>query len=280
MRQAKPKISVIIPVYNDEQYMFDCLTALQQQVQKPFEIIVVDNNCTDASMVITKRFKNVKIIREQKQGLSYARNAGFSIATGDVLVRIDADTIVPPSYIGSVQDYFMQSAHGAVTGYGVSRFELISNMSMLWAWFYFAYTEAYLGYSVLFGANNAFRRKYWKQIEPLLINDDAKVHEDQDISLALASIGVASKCNRSLTVSVDMASIQNYDIFRNYLERLRNIKHLDAIHHRSKLPTRRKKSLFIKRASLWALSAWTVYAYLTLLFLYSGLLSAKRAIAR
>jgi glycosyltransferase involved in cell wall biosynthesis len=267
MSYKKLKVSVIIPIFNDEEYVADCLNALSDQTCKPYEVIIVDNNCTDSSMLIAKRFNFVKIIQEKTQGLTIARNTGYSNASGDILVRIDADTIVPINYIENLQKIFSNKSVGAVTGYGVSRFELVSGMSKIWTWFYFAYTNAFLGHSILFGANNAFRAKYWKNIKDNLILDDKLVHEDQDISLALASVGVASKVNKSITVSVDMTNIQQYEVFKNYLLRLRNLKRIDKTLPRYKFESRLKPTFWLKRAILWIASAWTIYFYLGILYL-------------
>ena len=55
------KVSVVIPVYNEEKYIKNCLESLMKQEEKPDEIIVVDNNCTDETINIVKKYNGIKI---------------------------------------------------------------------------------------------------------------------------------------------------------------------------------------------------------------------------
>ena len=62
------KVSVVIPVYNEEKKISNCLNSLMKQDEKPDEIIVVDNNCIDKTISIVKKYATVKIIQEKKTG--------------------------------------------------------------------------------------------------------------------------------------------------------------------------------------------------------------------
>src|SRR5437763_970821 len=99
------KISVVIPVYNEEKYLHDCLTALQHQTRKADEIIVVNNNSTDSSAQIAEKL-GARVVNESKQGMIFARNRGFNEATGDVIARCDADTRVPPDWLEKIEHHF------------------------------------------------------------------------------------------------------------------------------------------------------------------------------
>ena len=68
---------------------------MNQQVPAD-EVVVVDNNSTDRSMDIARQY-NMRIVQEPKQGMIYARNRGFDEANGDVIIRIDGDTVLPLS---------------------------------------------------------------------------------------------------------------------------------------------------------------------------------------
>ena len=88
--------SIIIPVYNEEKLILDCLNSLQKQIYKDFEVIFVDNNSTDRSIQIIKEFSNIssfpiKITTCQRQGISYARNKGAEKSSSKYLVFFDAD---------------------------------------------------------------------------------------------------------------------------------------------------------------------------------------------
>jgi len=92
------KVSVIVPVYNVEKYLDNCLNSLVKQTLSEIEIIVVDDGSTDSSPEIIKKYakKHKKIISLQKEngGLSDARNYGLPFATGEYIGYLDADDFV------------------------------------------------------------------------------------------------------------------------------------------------------------------------------------------
>ncbi|MBI3955353.1 glycosyltransferase family 2 protein, partial [Candidatus Gottesmanbacteria bacterium] len=100
-----PLISVVIPVYNEEKYIARCLQSVCNQNFKNYEVIVVDNNCTDKTAKIAAGFK-VKIIREKIQGMTPARERGFREAKSEIIARTDADTIIPNNWLSSIYKYF------------------------------------------------------------------------------------------------------------------------------------------------------------------------------
>lgn len=93
--KKRPAVSVVIPAYNEERYLAACLTSLQKQTLKNFETIVVDNNSTDKTAEIARRF-GAKVVKELKQGIIPARERGFREAKAEIIARTDADTIVAP----------------------------------------------------------------------------------------------------------------------------------------------------------------------------------------
>ena len=99
----KPKISVIVPVYNVEKYVEKCLDSLTNQTYDNLEIIVVDDCSTDLSYSIVKEYivnkKNILLFQNNKNsGLSYTRNFALSQATGDYISYIDSDDFIPIDY--------------------------------------------------------------------------------------------------------------------------------------------------------------------------------------
>ncbi len=96
------KISVVIPVYNVEHYIEQCLTSIIYQTYKNLEIIIVDDGSPDNSSLIYKKYASnddrIKIIKQKNQGLSCARNAGLKHATGDYVHFIDADDYIDLDY--------------------------------------------------------------------------------------------------------------------------------------------------------------------------------------
>lgn len=88
-------ISIIVPVYNTENYLEKCLYSLVNQTYKNIEIIIIDDGSTDNSMNIIQKFvladNRVKVISQKNQGLSGARNTGMNNANGDYIMFIDSD---------------------------------------------------------------------------------------------------------------------------------------------------------------------------------------------
>lgn len=89
------KISVIIPVYNTEKYLEQCLESVLNQTLQDIEIICVDDGSTDNSLEILKTFaqkdKRIIILTQQNQGQSVARNKGIEIAKGEYIGFVDSD---------------------------------------------------------------------------------------------------------------------------------------------------------------------------------------------
>lgn len=86
-----PKFSIIIPTRNVEKYIKKCLDSVLNQTFKDFEIIVVDDNSTDNTKNIIKKYKQVKLIEEKTIGVSEARNIAIKEAKGEYLAFLDSD---------------------------------------------------------------------------------------------------------------------------------------------------------------------------------------------
>jgi glycosyltransferase involved in cell wall biosynthesis len=90
------KLSIIVPVYNVEEYILECVQSLCNQTLKDIEIIVVDDGSTDNSINIVKEFKDkrIKIVTQQNGGLSSARNTGMKVAKGEYITFVDSDDYI------------------------------------------------------------------------------------------------------------------------------------------------------------------------------------------
>ena len=89
-----PLISVIIPVYNAEQYLAQAIQSVLTQTLRPDEIIVIDDGSTDDSGVIARGFgPQVRYERQQQSGAGAARNRGVALAQGQFLAFLDADDL-------------------------------------------------------------------------------------------------------------------------------------------------------------------------------------------
>ena len=96
-------ISVIVPVYNVEKYLERCVDSLLGQSYENLEIILVDDGSTDLSGVICDQYANseerVKVIHQQYQGVSDARNKGIKLAKGEYYIFLDSDDEAHPDYV-------------------------------------------------------------------------------------------------------------------------------------------------------------------------------------
>lgn len=187
------KISIIIPAYNEEKYIENALKSLINQKEKADEIILVDNNCTDNTVKIAKKYKNklpLKIIKEKKQGIAYSRNAGFNMAKNDILVKFDADSTLPPNWIKQVKNFFKKNKNFvAYSNHFYLYDSFIFKKSLLPSFLYQFFSKLIFGYEVLIGPAFAIKKFAWEKIKMEVCLDDNKVHEDIDITIHIAKYG-------------------------------------------------------------------------------------------
>lgn len=109
-------VSVIIPIYNAEHSLNKCIRSVVQQ-QGTVEVILIDDGSTDNSLSICKewesKMQNVSLYRQENSGVSVARNLGLSKASGQYILFVDADDVLPDNSIANYMNY------------DVSRYDLI-----------------------------------------------------------------------------------------------------------------------------------------------------------
>ena len=104
------KLSVVIPVYNVEDYIRDCVESIyrQEMDEEDFEVIIVNDGTRDRSMEriqdLIARHGNIIVINQTNQGLSAARNAGISAATGEYILMVDSDDLLVGNSLRPVLD--------------------------------------------------------------------------------------------------------------------------------------------------------------------------------
>jgi len=128
-------VSVIIPVYNEEKTISDCLDSLSQQSYQSIEIIVVDDGSKDNSKIkiqnakIQLKIKNLKILSQMHFGPGIARNLGAKHAKGEILVFVDADMIFDKDFVRKlVAPIIEKKSKGTFT-----KEEYVSNWDNIWA---------------------------------------------------------------------------------------------------------------------------------------------------
>lgn len=94
----EPKVSVIVPIYNVEKYLDECMDSLLNQTLKDIEIIMVDDESPDGCPQMCDEYarkdSRVKVIHKKNGGLGFARNSGLDVATGEYVIFIDSDDFV------------------------------------------------------------------------------------------------------------------------------------------------------------------------------------------
>ena len=209
---AKLSISIVIPVYNEEDQIKDCLDSIARQTVAPDEVIVVDNNCTDKTIEIAKRYQFVRVISEKNQGRGFARSAGFESVNSDIIGRIDADSRIESNWVETVLKSFEndQELMGLT---GIGRTSFLPGFQRIKTTFfshsYYWYVRAGFQTITMWGATMAIRRSAWAKISDKVCNDDNLVHEDQDVSLWLAGSGGKIVQNNSLRITANGADYMN-----------------------------------------------------------------------
>ncbi|MCF3939994.1 glycosyltransferase family 2 protein [Gordonia tangerina] len=208
----RPTLSVVVPAYNEEESIAECLGRLVAQPEIT-EIVVVDNNSTDRSRQIVDSLAlehtRIHVVTEPRQGLVFARNRGLDAATGDLIARIDADTRVGPTWAQTIIDFFTADTArswsalcGRGEAYGVpleGRFDRwkirVHPLGRRQA--HRAVTEI----PVLYGSNMVLRREVWATIRTR-VSMRRDIFEDVDMGLCVTESGGRNAFLASLTVGV------------------------------------------------------------------------------
>ncbi|WP_344777421.1 glycosyltransferase family 2 protein [Gryllotalpicola kribbensis] len=200
----RPRLSVVIPVLNEERIIDACLTALESQAEPPEQIIVVDNGSTDATPEIVRRHPDVTLLFEPVRGIGGARTRGFDGATGDVLARIDADTVVSPGWSVAARDAFARDPGlAAAGGPAVAQRLPVPLAKALYSAFRVFHRTLFRVPMIMYGHNMALRADVWQMIRPILSADDS-ISEDVDVTLAVLSTGGRIALLRDMRVEADV----------------------------------------------------------------------------
>lgn len=181
-------ISVVIPAYNEEAYLENCLAALKKQNYKgEYEIILVDNNSTDKTSQIAKKF-GANVVLEKKQGYVFALKRGMSEAKGDIIAVTDADTQVPTDWLSLIAEAFGEESVVAITGLakvqvGLRIMDVLMNLSFA----LFSMSTLMIGKPNLNGFNFAVRKEAFMKAGGL--NTDFLMGPDVDLGIRLAKMG-------------------------------------------------------------------------------------------
>jgi len=114
-------VSIIIPVFNAEKYLVECLDSVLAQTYDNFEVIIINDGSTDKSRDIidqySKREEKIHSYHKKNGGVSSARNYGIDNASGDFICFIDADDIIENTYIETLYNALQGKADSSVSGF-------------------------------------------------------------------------------------------------------------------------------------------------------------------
>ncbi|QHC71529.1 glycosyltransferase family 2 protein [Rathayibacter sp. VKM Ac-2801] len=203
------RVSVVVPVWNEEDCIVRCLEALLTQTVAPFEVLVIDNLSTDDTvsrvLAMTPSDVPVRILRQSgRQGLIPTRDHGFAAAGGDVLARIDADTVVDPDWVERLTACFAAEGVEAVTGpvgyYDLACSPALTRLDGVVRRLVFT---AGRRQPYLFGSNMAVRRSAWLLIaDDVCADTDDRFHEDIDLAVHLTRRALPIRFDSTVRASI------------------------------------------------------------------------------
>lgn len=111
-------ISVVVPFYNSEKYIIRCIDGLlnQEYPADGYELIFIDNNSTDSSADIVKRYPRIKLITQDKRGSYAARNRGINEAAGEIIAFTDSDCVPSAGWLKEIDNVMSDPGIGIIVG--------------------------------------------------------------------------------------------------------------------------------------------------------------------
>jgi glycosyltransferase involved in cell wall biosynthesis len=192
------RLSFVVPAYNEERYLGDCLRSILAQTRDlavESEIIVVNNASTDGTRAVALSFPGVKVVDEPRKGLTFARQAGLNASTGELVANVDADSRLTENWVELVIRSFaahpeMLALSGPLIYYDLSASErvLVSSFYMA-AWITYVVNRYVLRVgSMVQGGNFVVTRRALEQIGGFNLSISF-YGEDTDIARRLNEMG-------------------------------------------------------------------------------------------
>ena len=180
-------VSVVIPVKDDAELLSRCLRALSIQTRQADEIVVVDNGSSDASAEVAKN-AGARVVRCVTPGIPAAAAYGYDRATGQIILRLDADCVPGATWVQAMQQAF--HADGDTAAFtGGARFvdgprSLRTPLANAYLGAYAAVGFLALGHLPVFGSNMGFRREAWRRVRAR-VHQNPTIHDDFDLAFHL-----------------------------------------------------------------------------------------------
>ena len=124
------KLSIIVPVYNTEEYLKECLDSVTPQLTDDMEVILVNDGSTDGSQAICEHYcqidKRFRLINQTNQGQSVARNTGVAASRGEFIAFVDSDDIILANYLETLMHYMREDVDIVESQFTISKEEFLA----------------------------------------------------------------------------------------------------------------------------------------------------------
>jgi glycosyltransferase involved in cell wall biosynthesis len=211
--------SVIVPAYCEEQNIERCLQSIQRQAFEKgrIETIVVDSNSPDNTRTIAQKYAD-KVVNLKDRGVSKARNLGAQKATGELLIFVDADTILDPEFIAEIHDALNHSNAVYVAG-TMAGLEWYGTASNLFKFLHYGLVNlistltAHLGFPFFPTVCCACKKSAFHRVGGF--DEGLAIAEDMTFSLKMGKIG---KClvSKKAKAYTSLRRIQKNGVMKNY----------------------------------------------------------------
>lgn len=192
------KISFVIPAYNEERHLPQCLAAVERELARTpceAEVIVVNNASTDSTGEVARGYSFVRVVDEPHKGLVRARHAGLAASAGELIANIDADTMPPEGWLATVLAEFSEDERLAALSGPFIYYDLPMLHRALTRLFYIAGYLSYLANHYVFragamlqGGNFVVRRAHLERAGGF----DTSIEfygEDTDVARRIGRVG-------------------------------------------------------------------------------------------
>jgi len=192
------KVSIVIPAYNEEAYLADCIRAVLAEIEREqvdAEVIVVNNASVDRTAEVAQSFPEVLVVHEPRKGLSQARQSGFLASSGELIANLDADSRIPSGWMKKVLEEFTKDSELVALSGPYIYYDMSKMQNIFVRLFYYV---AYVFYvidrfvlrvsSMVQGGNFVLRRSALEKIGGF----DVSYHfygEDTDIAHRMHQVG-------------------------------------------------------------------------------------------
>ncbi len=236
---TNPLVSLVVPIYNVEEYLVECLDSLASQTYKNIQVVMVDDGSKDSSGEIAKSYSEKDsrfvYIYQENQGLSAARNTGINASSGEYVALIDSDDWVDSDYVEAMLNVALKkNADVIISGlikeldvpqeiciHGDKAYSKTSAMKVLGNIF----TEDYLAFIV--AVNKLYKREIFDEVQfqtGRLHEDEFAIHRIIDASNIICTVDKSLYHYRmranSITSSEQSSNLRHFDIVDAHRDRV------------------------------------------------------------